>query len=1700
MSETVVSLRFKQDGSVEVINATKQVQQAVAGVGQAAQATGGTATANFNQVGQAAQNAGQTARAAGNQVGGALNQLSSAASRLKALFQDVGALVGVFGAASAIRGTLRLADAYANMQARIKLVIEDSSQLGEVTDEVFEISQRTFTSLNATANLVARTTRALISNGESAGQALQLSLRLTETIQQAFAVSGATTAETTNSIIQLSQGLAAGALRGEEFNSVAEQAPRILQAIADSLGVTTGQLRALAFEGKLTTDIVKTALLEQSGVIATEFAKVPLTLERSFTLFLNALERYIGETDQSILATRALTDVVVILAENLDIVLNTVILVSGVLLTRYVASAAAAALATVRLTAAASSAAAAMGITAAASTGLGAALLRLVGGPVGAVVLTLGAVALGLNEVSRANEEAAAKFDQINEKTNQSAANLRDLSDAIDTLAAGPISLAETLDTSTQATNNLVAAQAALAAKRKEIQEIEEQIAQSTFRRGQSLSLRPNLEEARAEYDLLAASVRGLTDALSPAVDELNQRFAPALDRVRQGLQELASAGNLPGVFRALSSTFRDVRTEIDNITDADKKASALFAEIKKNAGEAEEELGKAGKTSDQVAQSLVDLALKTAESAGWNEQQIALLRQSGDQYVRLEKQINDAKDATRLANEADAERNRLLREQQQINGRNEAQRDSELLKDEEERLAALRAAEEQQQAFDERARDLEQEIALLSASSAEREQLAIRLDAENLARDKNGNIVESQITRYEKLLTKLAETRRVNAAAAAFESIWTSAVDSVSDAIGAFVSGELDSFEDFADSIVDTFQNMIGQLIAEFAKSGLLDLVSSVFGIGQGGNTSSLISGLGNFLGNGSLAEILGAGIQGAGIGALLGGNLFGGSRQNTTGGSLGGAAGGIFASTTFGAGLIGSGLSAIGLGASLGSVVPVVGTVIGAILGAALGNLFEDDPRLRVGGGSVVAGRSTRRTFDTALGTVGFFDTEEQSNKWLDQLRDAFIQFDQTIAGFVSSDQLEAIRTALSTTNFRYDNREINPETIFNDRFNVILSTFSENVQEYVGTLGTLDERVQRLADGSFIELAAESGDLISDFTTLADVLGEFRREGESISDTYNRLLVSTVLLEEALALAGQSLGLTREEFVQFAGEVADQAGGVERLQSLFRGYFEFFYDQEELAQQALGRARGDATQRFDAIGLDLDQFTGEGGADAFRQIFEEIMPTLSAEALVLWLEAANSLGILLTAQEQYNDLIDETTDNTAENAERLAAFMQRIQESADATAIELAEFSLSPLQRELNAIERQTAANITAARALGATEEQLAVIRAEGNAQAELARLNAATELEELLGGLRFDASLIGLSEYDRQVAEINRRFEGYIAQAIALGASEEQLTEIRAIQQQQIDALVDSTGDANDGLSRLNSTIQQISAGQAVSAGDVRDLLDILAEARVSVRGDGLTDQQRAINSINARFDQLISDAAARLPAAQIADDISRQTNDPANRVSQIQAIIAELDQLRVEAINRAIADGEGDLENSIRRRYEMEIDFVERLIELRNDLLLDDNLSPLTPAEQLAEAERLYLAQVAAIEAAAATTTIEDDIAARAGFEQTARTYLDLLREFEGSSQVYTDGFNNVLATIDRFIDQFDIEDPDGQDAAAVVVEAALNRVAEGQDAQTDALVESIDQLKQEVIRLRQVNEQQESQIRNLRDALTVRNL
>lgn len=212
---------------------------------------------------------------------------------LTASSSALGGALGGIGAALAAKEILSLTDRYKTLQGQLALVSSSNAEAAQTFETLRTMSNNTGSSLEATVKLYTRFSNATRGAGFSQDQLL----KATDAVNKAFLVSSATTQEATAASVQLSQAMASGVLRGEELNSVMEQAPRITRALSDYLGVATGQIRAMAAEGKITSEIVMNALLKSLSSLNKEVATMPLRFEQASQALKNNFLAVIGQVN-----------------------------------------------------------------------------------------------------------------------------------------------------------------------------------------------------------------------------------------------------------------------------------------------------------------------------------------------------------------------------------------------------------------------------------------------------------------------------------------------------------------------------------------------------------------------------------------------------------------------------------------------------------------------------------------------------------------------------------------------------------------------------------------------------------------------------------------------------------------------------------------------------------------------------------------------------------------------------------------------------------------------------------------------------------------------------------------------------------------------------------------------------------------------------------------------------------------------------------------------------------------------------------------------------------------------------------------------------------------------------------------------------------------------------------------------------------
>jgi len=222
-----------------------------------------------------------------------------------------GALKGVV-VAFGLRELQQAVDTYTNIQNRLKLVTDTSAELLGVTKELFAISNETRQSFASTAEVYARTALAT----KEMGLSQQETLEFTRSLNQAVILSGASATESAAGLIQLSQGLASGALRGDELRSVLEQLPAVADVISSSLGVTRGELRQMGQDGKITADVVIEAFQKAKVSLDASFGETVPTISQSLTILMNNFLEFIGQLDSATGISTALANAIIFVGEG----------------------------------------------------------------------------------------------------------------------------------------------------------------------------------------------------------------------------------------------------------------------------------------------------------------------------------------------------------------------------------------------------------------------------------------------------------------------------------------------------------------------------------------------------------------------------------------------------------------------------------------------------------------------------------------------------------------------------------------------------------------------------------------------------------------------------------------------------------------------------------------------------------------------------------------------------------------------------------------------------------------------------------------------------------------------------------------------------------------------------------------------------------------------------------------------------------------------------------------------------------------------------------------------------------------------------------------------------------------------------------------------------------------------------------------
>ncbi|MDI7712567.1 tape measure protein [Acinetobacter baumannii] len=278
------------------------------------------------------QNAERNARNLGNELDSIERKGEFASKSMDSLSVATRALAGHMAGLLTVGSAISKMDTYTGLQNRLKLVTNNQVELNKATEDTFRIAQKTYSAWDSVLQVYQR----FSDNAKTLNLTMDDTARLTETVSKAVAISGASAEAADAALVQFGQALASGTLRGEELNSVMEQTPALAKAIAKGMGITVGELRSVAAEGKITSQEIVKALKNVQDEVDALFAKTDITIGQSLTLLNNEITKFVGEAGKGSGAAQALSGSIQLLANNLNLIADSAFAIGIGLMTKAV--------------------------------------------------------------------------------------------------------------------------------------------------------------------------------------------------------------------------------------------------------------------------------------------------------------------------------------------------------------------------------------------------------------------------------------------------------------------------------------------------------------------------------------------------------------------------------------------------------------------------------------------------------------------------------------------------------------------------------------------------------------------------------------------------------------------------------------------------------------------------------------------------------------------------------------------------------------------------------------------------------------------------------------------------------------------------------------------------------------------------------------------------------------------------------------------------------------------------------------------------------------------------------------------------------------------------------------------------------------------------------------------------------------------
>lgn len=1368
---------------------------------------------------QAAKGFDETTKAA-DRLGGSL-------TGVKRILATAFTAAGVIAAGKAI---FRTADEVANLEARLKIATSTTAEYNAAQIETVNIANRSAATISDTVNLYARLSVALRETGVAQRDVFQL----TETINKAFVVSGATAIEASNAIRQLAQGMASGVLRGEEYNAISEQGDRVIQALADSLKKTRGELRAMANDGKLTTEIVTNALLSQANVIENQYSEFPVTVARSITLMGNAWTGYISEAETAREISQTVADSIIFLSENLETVIDGVLTLTQVV----VALAGARGLRALAASFALSSAASKKAATGAYSyaTSMGAARVS-----VGA----FGATVKRVSTFLKTNILGIAIFGGI-----ELLSFIGDLVGEIETIPTAVDRVNGVFDNGFSL-EGLRAAGAEVANLKVELLGLETQLTNVT-------GLQKRAGESSTDYAIRMSAAGNAQAALTSEIEKTGFALTKA-----NFFENVATAVTVATIgIDSLKESYSILTTEVDENNKAlDKWLETQEKQIQKMVN-ANTTFGKG-----KVALLLLEAAqLKATTTNKKYHKEIDRVTAAKIKEIESTKELtDDAKllnDATKVAIElaaeylaatdpiASAEAERAIKLNQialALKNKTISEKQAAAAT----KGAALIVADAEQglNKYSESIRtadDILEDLGLTTNRvDADLALLASAFYAATAAMDL------AKAAQYAEAMTEIA--RQASAAAGAVNQI-----NGINPNTGGLNNDA--TFEGLVEqglTLKDIFASMANSMdqgaagIANAINVGIqgAQFISDIWASTQGQDgPGRILDSISQVAESGLLGPVAQAIAQVArSINALTGGKLFGTSYETVGASSTinigsGGATGvnqtfrererSLFRGTqrqTIVDNFTGEALEAInalfeGIETGVSSLASALGGEIPTLITGAFFSEFDKDGNL-IKEQSTILGRTYSEDFAA-------FSARLLAENLIAVLDSVLPQVEVEVQNAI--DQFGLDFEGIGTL---FDNEGISRSTRLMGEASALAETYRAQ-----GAEALLD--FAKFATLAVADLQ-DSNAILGSLTSITAITEQLANAGESLSETYIRLRGSVLITDDALALLGVTMDLSAEAYIAFAAGITDAAGGLPQASALWRDFFEGFYSPAELSTAQLGQSATGASALLEPLGFDLT--TSLAG---FREAFESVFNTLSPEDVVIWLQAGGALS-------EYNTLLLANTELLGAQVTAQIEANDALRDAVRGVNDDILGLLRSDFQNtlaEINAQERQTIATLNelaiAAGRAGASEEQLGRVHLRTSLQTTQAIAQLRSAAEGLINQLYGD-------QLDQRISELEAIQTNGVTNVgnAAENTYERQLALIRRIRDVIDSTLIDErlsplsrTDQLNEGVSQFQALIDLANTGdldaQAQLPALYQELLGIGRDVFAS--GQGYTD--------------------------------------------------------------------------------------------------------------------------------------------------------------------------------------------------------------------------------------------------------------